>query len=346
MKKNIAALLLFLLSATVVFAQNLPFKAVGEKIKAGQKITAEDFGFKAYHVIVKGDTVNFYTYQKGKGVPTSIYMNLPGSDAQAIYTYNKDTDGSYWFNSLTTFNFSYLPDDFLFVIVGKPGFGFFGDGSNKKVPSQYWAKTSLQDRVWRADVALNYVRTQLVKKPNNVAVFGYSEGFYVAAKLAIQNKYITHLGIGGGGGYSDFYDFVLSNLKEVTAKTKSADSAIAVNNKIINNLEKIMEERESTKMKYGYTFKRWASFAEPALENLIQINVPIYQVHGTNDESTPIESAYIVPIEFARLKKTNLTFKVFPDANHSLITQTDGKEVNHWNEMLIGFFSWIKKKSW
>lgn len=345
MKRNIIILLL-LLSVTVVSAQNLPLKAVGEKIKAGQKITAEDFGFKAYQVIIKGDTVNFYTYQKGQGIPSSIYMNLPGSDAQAIYTYHKDADGSYWFNSLTTFNFSYLPDDFLFVIVAKPGFGFFGDGSNQQVPKEYWVKTSLQDRVWRADVALNYVRTHLVKKPTHVAVFGYSEGFYVAAKLAVQNKYITHLGIGGGGGYSDFYDFVLSNLKEVTAKTKSADSAIAVNSTIISSLEKIMEEPESLKMKYGYTFKRWASFAEPALANLIQVNLPIYQVHGTDDDNTPIESAYAVPVEFARLKKTNLTFKAFPGANHSLITHADGKEVDHWNEMLSDFFSWVKKKSW
>ena len=341
MKKFSVTISVFLMAASGI-AQKVPLKAVIEKIRAGQSITAGDFGFTSYQVIVKGDTVNFYTYQKGKAVPASIYLDLPGSDAEAIYSYHKDTDGSYWFNSLTSFDFSYLPDDFLLVIAGKPGFGFCGDGDDPHVPQQYWNKTSLQDRVMRAEVALSYVRTHLVKKPEKVVVFGYSEGFYVAAKLATLDKHITHLGIGGGGGYSDFYDFILSNLKDAAENKQPADSAISSNRRIIANLAMIMHKPDTTAFEYGYTYKRWSSFSEPAVQNLVKIDIPIYQVHGTADESTPIEDAYIVPIEFARLKKTNLTFKVFPDCDHSLIVHSGGKEINHWNEMMVGFFDWVK----
>jgi hypothetical protein len=203
MKKIVSALLLLFITAHL-FAQKVPLKIITEKIRSGKIIVAEDFGFKAYHVLTQEDTINFYTYHHGQQAPTAIYLFLPGSDAEAIYSYHKDTDGSYWFNSLTSFDFSYLPDNFLLVIAGKPGFDFCGDGDNKYIPQQYWDKTSLQDRVMRASAALDYARKHLVKHPQKTVVFGYSEGFYVAAKLAVQDKGITHLGIGGGAATQTF----------------------------------------------------------------------------------------------------------------------------------------------
>lgn len=85
------------------------------------------------------------------------------------------------------------------VIVSKPGFDFFGNGDFDTIPPLYWKKTSLQDRVMRADVAIKYIKNNVIKNLDKLVVFGYSEGFYVGAKLATVNKSITHLGIGGGG---------------------------------------------------------------------------------------------------------------------------------------------------
>ena len=336
-------MLIFVLTfSQIAKGQKLPLKAITEKIKLGQSITAKDFGFKEYKVLSHGDTVTFYSYQKNNSNPTSIYISLPGTNAENIYSYHKDTDGSYWYNSLTSFDFSYLPENYLFVIVAKPGFGFCGNGDSNTIPQKYWNKTSLQDRVMRANAAINYIQKSIVKNPKNIVVFGYSEGFYVGAKLATVNKNITHLGIGGGGGYIDFYDFILSNQKSILKGEIKTDTAIKSNQEIISTFRQIMSKPNSTELKYGYTYKRWASFAEPPIYSLVKLNIPIYQVHGMNDESTPIENAYIVPIEFARLNKSNLTFNVYPNSDHSLIEHTkDGKEINHWDEMMKDFFNWV-----
>lgn len=323
--------------------QKLPLKAVTEKIKLGQRITAEDFGFKEYKVLSRSDTVTFYTYRKNNSKPTSIYISLPGTAAENIYSYHKDTDGSYWYNSLTSFDFSYLPENYFFIIVAKPGFGFCANGDSNLIPQKYWDKTSLKDRVMRANTAINYVRNNIVKKPKNIVVFGYSEGFNVGAKLATINKHITHLGIGGGGGYTDFYDFILSIQKSVLKGKTNADTAIGSNQAIISVLKQIISKPHSSEFIYGYTYKRWASFAEPPIQSLIKLNIPIFQVHGYDDQSTPIEDAYIVPIEFARLNKSNLTFKVYPNCDHSLIEHTaNGREINHWDEMMRNFFNWVQ----
>jgi len=334
-------LLLISLISHGLTAQKIKLKQANDKIRNGLVPTAEDAGFKSYRIVTKTDTINFYTYQKPGTTPNSIYMELPGTNAQAIYTWHKDTDSTYWFNSLTRFDFSFIPDNFLFVIVAKPGFEFFGDP--EKLPAVYWRKTSLHDRVMRADAALRYIQKHVLKKPGRTVVFGYSEGFYVAAKLATVNKSITHLGIGGGGGYIDFYDFVLDNLKSYTEGDLPGDSVIYKSERIINSLQEIMADPQSTRMTGGYTVKRWASFAEPPLESLVKVNIPIYQVHGIDDESTPVESAYLVPVEFARLRKNNLTFKLYP-TDHSLREyRSDGTEVNHWDEMMRDFFTWVMR---
>ncbi len=333
-------LLLFTISLAA-HTQRLSFKTATEKIKQGLPVKAEDLGFKEYELVMKADTIRFYTWQRKDALPTSIYMTLPGTNAENIYTPHKDDDGSYWYNSLTSFDFSYLPDNYLFVIVAKPGFGFFGPSSSKNIPAIYWEKTSLMDRVIRADIALKHIQKYIIRKPESVAVFGYSEGFYVAAKLATINKSITHLGIGGGGGTTDFYDFILDNQKAVARGKLDIDTAVQANAKIIAAMHGIMDHADSTAFKYGYSYKRWASFAIPAIESLVKLKIPIYQVHGSDDESTPIESAYVVPIEFARLRKNNLTFTVYPRADHSLTERKNGKEIPHWDEMLNKFFNWV-----
>lgn len=334
---------LALITALSSQGQKIPLKIITEKLKADQIITATDFGFKEYFVEQMGDTVEFYTYQKSVTPPTSIYLYLPGSGAENIYTYHKENDSSYWYNSLTGFDFSYLPEDYLFVIIAKPGFGFFGNGNIKTVPQKYWNKTSLQDRVMRAGVTLRYIQKKIIRKPENVVVFGYSEGFYVAAKLATVNKTITHLGVGGGGAYSDFYDFILANWKASYCDKANTSSVISDNQEILSDFKEVASSPDSKELKYGYTYKRWASFAEPPLNNLIKLKIPVYQVHGSNDESTPVESAYAVPVEFARLKKRNLTFNIYLNSNHSLVEKSGGnKEIEHWDEMLRSFFEWVR----
>ena len=144
-------------------AQKILLKIVNEKLRHGQVPTCEDVGFKKHKVFANNDTIPFYTYQKPNSNSSSIYLILPGSNAEAIYTYHRDTDSTYWFNSLTSFDFSYLPDNYLLVIVAKPGFDFFGNGDLDTIPSSYW-KTSLQDRVMRADVAIKYVKRNIIKR--------------------------------------------------------------------------------------------------------------------------------------------------------------------------------------
>lgn len=330
------------LAGMVASGQKLNLGPATEKLKAGHIPVAADFGFREYRIYDKADTILFYTYQHPATTPTDLFLSLPGSDAEDIFTFHKENDSSYWFNSLTDFDFSYLPANYLFVIVAKPGFGFCGKSKRNTVPAKYWKLNSLEDRVYRANKTIGYLRKHVLKNPQKTVVFGYSEGFYVAAKLAAVNKKITHLGIGGGGGYTDFYDFIIMNQKALLSETLVQDSIIADNNSIISSLHRIIENPADSVFESGYSNKRWASFSEPPIFNLVKLDIPIYQVHAFNDDSAPVETAYIVPIEFARLKKNNLTFSVIPNTDHSFNeTTASGKTINHKYEVMTDFFKWV-----
>lgn len=340
---------LLLSVCTTCLAQKIPVrtKPILNKLRTGQPIAAADLGFAEYALRSRDDTVSFYTYTKPNSRPTSLYVFLPGTNPDHVYSYHKDTDSTYWWSSLTAFDFSFMPNDYMFVIVAKPGFGLVGNGDTQSVPTAYWKKTSLMDRVQRADKAINYLARRVLKKPKRVVCFGYSEGFYVAAKLATLNERITHLAIGGGGGYIDFYDFVLMNRIAVHKGEKTPEKSQTQLEATLANFRRIMLKPESTDdFASGYTHKRWASFAEPPIGNLSKVKIPILMVHGTSDENTPIENAYIVPLEFARLGKTNLTFKTYLNGDHSLVRRTaDGKEENQWTEMLADLFQWVDQQA-
>ena len=69
-------------------------------------------------------------------------------------------------------------------------------------------------------------------------------------------------------------------------------------------------------------------------------------VHGAKDMSVPVESSLLIPIEFIRHRKTNLTYKLYPDLDHNLkIPAKDPSEepVRKWDEIFGEFMKWSEK---
>jgi len=88
------------------------------------------------------------------------------------------------------------------------------------------------------------------------------------------------------------------------------------------------------------SFAWWNAIANlnPA-KYLIELEIPIYLVHGTADINCPVESADKLSTLFKKLGKTNLTYQRYNDYDHSF-TDTLGK--NHWNEIIQASIEWLK----
>lgn len=93
----------------------------------------------------------------------------------------------------------------------------------------------------------------------------------------------------------------------------------------------------------SYT-QSWWSYSEPPINNLLRLEIPIYVQVATNDESAPIESSYLIPLEFARLGKTNLVYKVCVGCDHGFNLKTeDGNIKRTWKEIFKEFIEWANK---
>ena len=147
-----------------------------------------------------------------------------------------------------------------------------------------------------------------------IIVFGVSEGGNIAAQLASEIPQITHLVVLGSGGMIGIDEF------RIWGKKHNID--------FDKLYQQVKEYPDSTgRLAVGQTYKYWASVLPVNPMNYLnRITIPILYVVGGEDEMMPLESVYFLNNEFKRLRKQNLTVKVYPGCNHVLI-DSSGKSL-------------------
>jgi len=269
--------------------------------------------FKHYSIKLDNDTIRYHTYAK-KSIDSlkSILIYIQGSKAYSLY------QGIPFCTK--------LDEDIL-------------------IPQSYYKNQTLDYRTFQ----VNQVIKDLTKKHKNrfkkIIALGHSEGSDVIAKLGTINTSITHFGYLSGGGNTQFIDFITFIRKEVDQGILSEAEAQKQIDTVFNDLKDIMRNPDATdKFWAGKTnsYKRWSHFAEPPIDNLLQIEKPIFAAIGTKDKSVAVESAYLIPIEFIRHRKSNLTFKTYPFLDHGFGKELeDGSFEDHWQDVFRDFLNWV-----
>lgn len=301
--------------------------------------------FKHHSVILKNDTINYHTYSK-KSIDSTknMLLYIQGSKAMSLYQ-KMEEDGKTYIGTVIPFDFKLLPDDYLLVVISKKGFPFLTEMDKEfPVPKEYYENQTLAYRAFQANQVIN----NLTKKHNHfekIISLGHSEGSDVIAKLGTINKEITHFGYWSGGGNTQFIDFVTFVRKDVDKGNLTEEQAKLKIDSLFIDIKDIMANPNATDKFWqgdNNSYKRWSGFSEPPIENLLQIEKPIFAAIGTKDQAVALESAYLIPIEFIRHKKENLTFKVYPDLDHVFGKEIeDGKFEEHLNDVFIDFLNWV-----
>ena len=315
--------------------------------------------FQHYQIIKKKDTINFHIFAKNKD-NKKILLFIQGSGPQSIYhvvekndTIRKEDTNipeivhSKYVYSSNPFSLKKFPEDYSLIIISKKGFKFETKNNDTIAPKSYFQNENLNYRVWQADEVLKYVKRKIIKNPTKIVVLGHSEGTDVVAKLGTINKSITHIGFWSGGSNTQFYDFALLDRREVYEGKISNEDYKKKYDSLTNQMKLIfMEPNNIDKEWFGCSYKRWFGYSEPAINNLLKINIPIFVVHGAKDESVPVESSLLIPLEFIRNNKTNLTYKFYPELNHSLMTDptnVNEEPLDKWDEIFKEFLIWCEK---
>lgn len=304
----------------------------------------DKFGFEEHRIVDDSDTIEFYIHQAQDKKPDNLVLYLQGSAPDPLFNIEKE-NGTYqsyrWFPG----DYKLLDDNYAYVIIAKTGIPGVFEIDTKRNVSKYQEVNSLDNRVERADAVIKYITTTMMPELDKIIVYGHSEGAPVAAKLGTLNDKITHLGFWAGNALPDFYDFVLFNFKAIYEGRQTYEQGLANLDTLIANFNHIADNPDEVKYDGydDYTNLRWWSYAEPPINNLLKINIPLFVQVAGKDESAPIESTFLIPLEFARMKKNNLTFRVCTKCDHGFqIENENGQYTDKWPEIFEAFISWTE----
>ncbi|NER12873.1 hypothetical protein GWK08_05440 [Leptobacterium flavescens] len=314
--------------------------------RSGFAPTIEDalskYGFLQEQLIHGKDTIVYYlrSYEKK---PSKLVVFIQGTDPNPIFSY-KIKEGKpviyRWFND----DYKALDDGYAYAIIPKPGIEGIFNEDGFEVPQEYHRRNYREYRVNQLHYSIEHIKKHHLQGPEKIIVYGHSEGGPIAAALANKNKSITHLGFWSGNVLNNFYEFSLFNRIEALKGKQTDASAHANIMGIIEWYKSVIEDPNSTELDhFGFTNKRWSSYEQPPIEDLLKLEIPIYALFATKDESTPIETAYLLPVQFLQKRKKNLTFEVCMECDHSYTEQKNGEKIKHWKRIFKEFMEWTEK---
>ncbi len=300
--------------------------------------------YKHYQIITEMDTINYHIYSKRPlDSISNILLFIPGSGAFPMFKIDRNQEGMTMVSTVP-FDLETIPNEYAFVLVSKKDIPFCIKLNEEfSVPDNYYKNEGLINRTVRINSVINSVLKNNIKNANKIVVLGHSEGSDVVAKLGTINKRITHFGYWSGGGNTQFFDFTMFIRKDVISGKITEKQGIQKIDSLFTKFGEIIKKPNSiTDFWEDNTYRRWNMFSEPPIENLLKIEAPIFVAIGAKDQAVPIESAYLIPVEFIRHKKENLKFKVYPELDHGFEKELDNGEFeDKWNVVFMDFLDWV-----
>jgi predicted esterase len=178
--------------------------------------------------------------------------------------------------------------------------------------------------------------------PRALVLLGFSEGADVAAAVARRAPASPKaLGFFAGGGPTQMFDLVL--LARAAAHGLSPAAAEARVQALIDAFRGVLDGTAPPDQPFlGHLPGRWESyFRAPPLEELVQLDLPIYMAHGGADTAVPISCADFLEIEFLRRGKRNLAFRRYPGLDHRFGHQEGGANVSRMPGVMTDFAAWL-----
>ncbi len=309
----------------------------------GQKLTKQ--GLEEYFLLDKGDTVNFYIYNPERLKKTKVFLFLQGSKPAPMISSTDSVECC--FNNFPKSEMNHFPKEYAFVYIQKIGVPYYANTDHYVASAKFNERNNVLDRAEVASKVLNYVVKRLYPKAQVVAVMGHSEGSDVAARLAVINKKVTHLGFASGNGAPQMFNDVLFIRRKMHSGEINAVEAQAQLDAYFTGMEGVFKRPGSVTDTFrGDTYKWHYAINQPPIENLLKLKIPIFLTIGSNDEAVPVEATDYIKSEFVRLQKSNLTYKVYPNSNHSYVeTLPNGESRDHWSELFADFAEFIKSNN-
>lgn len=187
------------------------------------------------------------------------------------------------------------------VAVEKPGVTFLYEsdqcGTAKGCPRDFLREHTLPRWAEAVSAAIRACAKLSSVDGNKTLIIGHSEGGITAARIAHENRRVTHLALLASSGPTQLFDLA------ETARTQGSDAAkerrvLAVYKKF----EDILRHPASlSRFAWGHPYRRWSSFlTSSTIDEVLQSRAEVYALHGSKDEVVPVTAFDVLRAELAR----------------------------------------------
>lgn len=174
------------------------------------------------------------------------------------------------------------------LIVEKPGVEFLEQHPDRGLATQASPEFRRQHTLERwseaVSAALRAARSLPFSDPDRCLVIGHSEGGIIAARVAAENPFVTHVAALAAGGPTRFFDFLEAARAGRLYQDMPPDSGKQVA-RLMADLSAIWSDPDSSdKFFLGHPYRRWSTFwSSSTLEELMKTQARMFIAQGTAD---------------------------------------------------------------
>jgi hypothetical protein len=328
-------------------------------VVSGQGVVPADWGLKAFHLDdPRLGRIDYYVTEKGLDQDKPLLFMVSGVRGLPVMLVVQSGDQSIQLGTIPPDQISCFADQYHVAFISKPGTPFCDTFEVEEInplqnledypPSEAYIQKCGMD--WELESSIRVIESLNRRLPNSgskVIALGISEGGQMVPKLAEECDLVSHLVSVVSTGLNQFYSSIINRRMDAAMGHISHREAQEAIDSLFAIYQRIYSDPESTeKWYYGHPYKRWGSYCNDIpLDHLVTLDIPILYVKGSADRNSPVLSTDYIMLEFLRLGKTNLTYKVVPGMDHWLnetVESEVGREhISHRAEVFGYISDWI-----
>lgn len=318
---------------------------------------ATKLGFKLIRIPHQGQQLSFLV----AGTPEQLRQRKPvivlcqGSEVRPLFVqYPQGPHFVGWSMDLKPYQ-----DRYHFVIVSKPSLPLvaplsalspsldYMDPVTHEVPDAFVAHDTPQQYAADAEAVLRYLRRQPWVDPANTTAIGFSQGYHTAVRLAALDRHVTHAALLSSNPYSRLHQYVSdARAAQYRGELTPVRAQGQIDSLYLEYRDMMRGTEAAARPWVRQHWRNWIAVTKYAtVDTMLQLRIPLFVGYGTADIGSA--SNDVLPFEFARRGKTNLTLHAYPGLDHHLaITRLgpNGKPQEpewHDDDVLKDVMAWL-----
>jgi len=316
-------------------------------------------GLPARHFQLKAsnDTIDFIILNGQIDTIKPVLIFCQGSNPTPLITIERN--GRKFFTVLTNFDYNKISNDFHLVVISMPNtpleieksklnnqYCFVTDTNDQQSYSLLYLKNNYADNyIRRAKEVIKYLHDQKWVDSRKIILFGHSQGTKTAIGASLNNDKVFKVGYSSGNPLGRIDQLIREQRKLEQENKISPEESQQQIESIYEMWKQINENPDASTTEFGDPNKTWTSFSKPILEDLVNLNKPLYVTYGTKDITASF--CDLLPIYFIRAKNNKLTLRPILGVEHNFfeigINGRPDYNKGHWQQVMDDFIKWTKE---